>query len=310
MKRKTILLLFACIMAGVANAQEYIPLAVENAQWIVAFDDNSTPIPYDALWEYRVMGDTVVNDFDYKKVYRRGLIVDYNYPVPPFTPEEEFFLYGLVRDDQLDRKVYAVKYYNTLGMNECPVDEEYLLYDFSLYMGDTFQNCLTSMWEEYVITDIYQEEYYFDFETNIYLLDNWLLMFEGIGTEFGLFEEIFNTLKANETYVVRTFLSYYCRNADSCELTVNIPEHEIPKTLFTIYPSPANNKITIQCGPSFSTEKEVAIVNLQGKTVLTQQIDIVAETQIDVRKLANGLYITSLIEGGKVIAKQKLIINH
>ena len=87
------------------RCQEYIPMAMEGAQWIIRFDDINTPQTVDDLWEYLILGDTTIENFDYTKVYRRSLVPT-DAP-PPFIPNGEYELYGFLRDDHFDKKVYA-----------------------------------------------------------------------------------------------------------------------------------------------------------------------------------------------------------
>ncbi|PLX03639.1 MAG: hypothetical protein C0595_06360, partial [Marinilabiliales bacterium] len=106
MKPKYLLLTLTILLLQHINAQEYNPTAVEGAHWVICFDDNSTFEPVDGLWEYFASGDTIVNALTYKKILKRDLVVTQN--GPPFEAEEEYELFGLIRDDTLNKKVYAI----------------------------------------------------------------------------------------------------------------------------------------------------------------------------------------------------------
>ena len=50
------------------QAQPYIPMAVDSAQWIVILRFEETPAPVDDLWEYYAHGDTLVEGMHYIKI--------------------------------------------------------------------------------------------------------------------------------------------------------------------------------------------------------------------------------------------------
>ncbi len=89
------------------NAQNYAPLAVDGAHWIIRYDVMETPWHFDALWEYHAQGDTIIEDQNYLKVYRRELEINDDY-MPPFTPATAYELVGLLREDIEAKKVYAI----------------------------------------------------------------------------------------------------------------------------------------------------------------------------------------------------------
>lgn len=92
-----------------------------------------------------VGGDTLIANQVYKKMIRNDLVGQHNCPMPPcfeanFPYEiERSGLYALFREDTLERKVYHLPH-NTDQRNCQP--DEYVLFDFSMEVGDTLSDCL------------------------------------------------------------------------------------------------------------------------------------------------------------------------
>ncbi|MBK6622890.1 MAG: hypothetical protein IPG32_19265 [Saprospirales bacterium] len=129
------------------SPQDYSPMAIEDAHWLMYDPGEIIPGPE---WEYFIKGDTVINDKVYKKVYQRNFFWDdspYITPYPYIIEEEGLF--GAIRDDTILRKVYMVRFppsildYSDLG--GCPLQEEFLLYNFDIEPGDTLSGlaCFT-----------------------------------------------------------------------------------------------------------------------------------------------------------------------
>ncbi len=133
----SLFLSFFMLQSYTGNAQKYHPMALEGAHWIIGWDRLSPPW-LDRKYSFTVRGDTIVNEQEYKKVYQEFF---------EFDEETKRFsnrvgnpnLYALMRDDTIARKVYAITQ-ETLYQN-CPINEEYLLFDFSVKEGDTLKWC-------------------------------------------------------------------------------------------------------------------------------------------------------------------------
>ena len=67
MKTKHLFLAILVLLLQPINAQEYIPIAVEGAHWIVRLDYMNTLEPVDDLWEYYANGDTLIDEVLYTK---------------------------------------------------------------------------------------------------------------------------------------------------------------------------------------------------------------------------------------------------
>jgi len=275
-------------------AQDYIPIAIDGAHWVVSYDKNETIPPVDKLWEYYSTGDTSINSVNYKKVYKRDLAVTQD--GPPFEAQGPYELFGTIRDDSLNRKVYAIQF---SSINECPENQEYLLYDFSKSIGDTIVSCIIPDWNEFVINDIYPAER-FGFNTRVYF--DWDEMYEGMGSYYGLFEEMFAPFKKakGHRYIYHTFLDFYCRESP-CWLFVSTPE-KLASESIVLFPNPALDFIYI------SNENDdissISVFNNVGQEVIRKSGDL---HKINVSELNPGLYIIEITLNIKRIQKKIFI---
>jgi hypothetical protein len=234
--KNAVIFIALILITKVVLGQEYIPITKENARWIIRFDSNNSGWD-DNLYEYQMSGDTLINAFEYKKVYYRDLVFT-NYG-PPYEPEGPYILQGFIRDDATNKKVYAINLESDM-FSSCPENEEFLLYDFSYEIAETVDFCTFSEFYTGTITTI-QVGYFGGFETMEFEISTGYSYFEGIGSEFGLFETMFEPVKKNSEYVVRTYLEDYCPG-DTCNLIVSIPNIDEISSL-VVFPIPANEVI-------------------------------------------------------------------
>jgi len=297
---------FLIVIQNPVISQEYIPIALEGVQWIIGFDKIETPQLVDDLWEYSILGDTTIENFDYMKVFKRSLVpTDAS---PPFVPNGDYELYGFIRDDSSNKKVYAFLLYNNYY---CPVNEDFLLYDFSVQVGDTARFCLIPDFMEYVLGSI-SSGVYLGFETRIFSnIDSYDIYeyYEGMGSYFGLFEQMFAPFKSShQKYLQYTYLHYYCREAP-CNLVVSVPEINNDEPKLKFYPSPADQILTVSFLKK-SSAGEIVIMNILGQTVIRKYIRAQDETiNIDIGTLSPGLYFINYYSKDVLLNRQKLIIS-
>lgn len=303
MKTKLLIAAVAFFMLQQSNAQEYIPTAVEGAHWIVRLYDKTQPNPVENLWEYYADGDTIITDVSYKKIYKRSLVVTQE--EPPFEADGPYELYGFIRDDSTDRKVYAIEIDE--HVSECPTNEEYLMYDFSVNVGDTAVFCLFPEFYDPTITSI-TPEIYLGFETRVFATEwGFISYYEGMGSDFGLFEMMFDPVKTeNRKNLYVTGLYYYCRESP-CDLLISTPE--IDKiSEFNVSPNPSSSFLHFNTGNSTTCEAFV-LHNLQGEKI-KEVILKSGENKyvLNIQDVAPGLYIALLIDKDIVIKRQKVVI--
>lgn len=118
-----VLCVFLLAFGSVANAQDFMPLIKENAEWNVMWYAVAQP-PFLRITESLLLeGDTLVEGVTYKKVMRKlSSETDFAYGSTAY-----YSLYGLIREEQEGKVFYQ------------PIDQDtaYLLYDFGMNVNDT-----------------------------------------------------------------------------------------------------------------------------------------------------------------------------
>ncbi len=303
----TTLLTTLCLMLftnGLMYAQKYTykPLALEGAHWWVGLTNTNFP-PFEPtdFYMYVVRGDTTLNDIEYKKVYYRELTDQNPHPI------EYEILAGLLRDDTLNQIVYAINF-NYYHLWECPKNEEFILYDFGLSIGDTVFTCLTNWTSPGIIQSI---EYEFIYGEERKIVNKGELGIEGIGTNYGVFEWGLGSKAYEKGWWFA--LEDYCLGTDEecgC-LWVGVEEREeIPA--FIIYPNPlTGNTITLVPHTPITQPLDVKLYDIAGREVYRQHFEnITQEVTIQIpASLLSGTSPMLLWAGNsrQVVFKQLLI---
>lgn len=303
-KRKQMVLgfivLFTLLPVG-AFSQAYIPLAVDGKHWIVKTLVGDTVLTIDQLGEYYCMGDTVIEEKAYKKIYKRYL--DPTIQGPPFYPLAGYSLFAYLRDDIINRKVYAwTNYY--VWYEDCPSYQDNLIYDFSLQAGDSITQCLMPS-KHHAVLDSISNENVFNEDTRIFHTSyRGQRFFEGIGNDRGLFETI-DLPPDNLSYKEYTELYYYCPESP-CEYIVSSVSNLITKSEVCIYPNPANDYINVKSFSSLN-QPNYSIYSPDGKVVLSGTIygEIM---KIDISSLDQGSYFISINDPSNVKYKKLIVI--
>lgn len=288
-----ITLILNFVLLHQARSQSYRPMAKDGVHWIVELDHEDTPYPVDGIWEYYCNGDTSINNIDYKKIYKRDLEITQN--GPPFTAISEYVIAGFLRDDTVAKKVYSIDW--EIGFwDVCPDGEEHLLYDFSLNVNDSADFCLIT--RTLSINNIYYANLY-NQQVKIFAAEIYEY-FEGIGSFFGLFEE----MEFNEFYV--TILHYYC--TDPCEYLVTT--NNISLSEFKVFPNPANEIITLELGNE-NDWKQWEVYNSIGTKILSQPIvNGTKLTSLKVSDFPSGFYFCRLTNNFEKSMMQKIVVMH
>lgn len=85
------------------------------------------------------------------------------------------------------------------------------------------------------------------------------------------------------------------------------------KKALTIYPNPANEKLTIELQSEKSTYPEIKIFDLTGKLIIKFEKQCFYEQEIfkaelDISDLSTGIYFVKLIQGDTTFT-EKLVVN-
>lgn len=89
--------------------------------------------------------------------------------------------------------------------------------------------------------------------------------------------------------------------------TSDINNYELAKSVFNIFPNPAQSQITLAFNTNKSMASSVMIVDLTGKTVKDEVLSKTQHLQIDVNTLANGTYFVRVIQEGRTYVRKFVI---
>ncbi|HET7733960.1 MAG TPA: hypothetical protein VFK73_08995, partial [Paludibacter sp.] len=221
------------------NSTNYLPF-LNNSKWFVVW---STWEGYQSRYVF-CNGDSVVNGNTYQKVYLKFIKIP-NHWVYPYVEYDHEFIYTLLREDVENRKVYRMSSAN----------QESLLYDFSLNIGDTLPSNTTYTLSGIDSIDTSSGKHKrFTFSSSNDKLIYW---YEGIGNPANPFSN-YSTLSSSSSYT-QLYCMYQndstiyenCRLvdvncADYVRLQTALPEVGDAPEL--IYPNPTSGKVRIVTG--------------------------------------------------------------
>lgn len=291
------LLFLVLITTQITFAQSYHPFPTSNATWEEAF----IGFIGSELESYNVMcGDTLLNGIVQSKVYQYS--ADGNGEI--YGP----YYFGSIYEENM--KIYVN-------------NEDYLLYDFTLEAGDSFQ--LSSNYymivESIGFTDINGEArrtIYFEPYEGWHREEFWI---EGIGSNFGLFNRgMFGPdldpwtkcMKENQVVLYNfdppvndcdfTFTSEEC---DVLSGTISVAKNDFSTSVF---PNPFSKKAIISFGKKFIQTGTLTIFNLNGQRLQQQQF---SGNQVELNRehLPAGMFIYKIqnelgeMSTGKILVK-------
>lgn len=244
--------------------------------------------PWNEVQDYtlELNGDTVINGNAYFKILKNG----FNYYIYNGMSFDSTVIYEYldpIREENL--KFYA---YNLTE------EEEYLLHDFDLSVGDT-ANTLYPDCENHIVTWI----------DTVYLGNaprkrfhfgggfNFVTLIEGVGTSWGLQYTPCNDFPA--PYQLQCFVQdqYYIQfnSQVDCYSLVVVSTDGISEQEFTLYPTPFTDEINIQLPSSLAQPLHIVITNLLGTIIYQTQIDVSNEIEtINPGNIPTGVYVVWL----------------
>jgi hypothetical protein len=286
-------LLFLCLFAlsiCTLSAQGYIPLVQEQATWILhAYGEGGQN-----LHGYRIEGDTLIDNVDYKKVYRLSFHLppwpDLNVG-PPYKKSGQL-LFGAIREDMAERKVYA-RIFEEPDLEARCTDpgSEKLWHDFSLTLGDTLPSCIShfpsSPEEIYPITSLDTAFLFGENRRRWCIWDgSFYCQVEGLGTHDGLFDPHFGYILIDEGDF---YLRHYCIGSESeCDIidATSVREPSLPASAISIAPNPARGPVHISLIGQEGAIEGVALFASSGQLIF----EWIGNQEIDVSALPPGLY--------------------
>lgn len=297
MKYSIVLLVF--ISSNCFCQDSYFPIIDENKYWIHQAKRMDQDGPCTLLSRYMLSfsGDTLVNNISYSKLY--------SHKITGYAPYRfnEKTLYALVREDTILRQVFSI---NIQNRNFCS-DSENLVFDFSLTVGDTLNECAFNAIAYYSgdgvergsINEISIESI-FDKNRKVFntfgVISTCGLPFdidykiiEGIGWErHGIFHDQSNF----------DDLIYYCEGSlEECDIISSLTE--VKEVDLIVSPNPTSSNFTISTNEKI---KKVAIYNMDSKG---EELKSINGHEFNLSKLRPGLYIIQiqLLNGGQVFSK-------
>ncbi len=298
---KLLLLILCSWLSKYSYTQEYIPMAVNNARWIITEHELYDPFNQIVnMYEYLSDGDTLVNNLVYTKIYKR--LLDPTIIQPPFVPIGDYTLHGFIRDDTENEKVYAILLYET--NQECPINEEYLLYDFDVSVGDTMHTC-QMLFGKFIVSVLWENIFIYGFFTNSFWDERFSVdIYEGIGMDSGLFEDADVFVKENPSYLVAQ-LYKYCREIP-CGLIVGNRENNRASFNNSLIRQVESELILrIQSG---SNANRFLLFNYAGQIVEDVELIPYQDQTYRIKTPGAGFYIGVLQNNQSVLEKQKVVV--
>ncbi len=301
MKFRTSTLIIVLALPILCHAQPYQKLVLENAHWTtIAYLDGVTDV-----FGYSIQGDTIAGGTPYKKVYFLDLLPD-EFAGPYYIEDKRLF--GLIREDTVARKVYAITF-EAFGNENCPVEEEFLLYDFSKGLNDTLDECINTVLEDYpLVIDSVDYADLWGAERRRLMVNRYITngeaLIEGLGYNTGLFlEGIFYP------HTLNWFVSLYdycVGTEEECGLITGV--QEVKKKNMRLFPNPAGEAITIELDRTTPRALHLRLLNHLGQPVGGRSLPPYSERiSWDVSGLPAGLYFIEARMGGETPGIRKFI---
>lgn len=300
---KLIILIF--FTTNLLNAQ-YTPFVEEGKFWIYENHLNSDFPSAISGHAITLLGDTIINSFAYKKVYRLNLkgahdcppaqVPCWRFDYPYQTESKEITAY--IREDTLNKKIY-----NLLNSS---TGEEALLFDFSLNVGDTLNNYVyESIWasstNEFpggIVDSIKVIETHGQLRNSIFTygfysiiglpFEQRITISEGLGfTEFGIFYK-----------PLSVFIDYCEGEIEHCNLILSDKSTILQKEI-KVYPNPSNGIFHIETD---ETLKNIRVFSMLGQIKTASKFT----NKIDLSPLENGIYLLEITTDKEEIFIKKI----
>jgi len=306
MKKLIFITLLLCSLNSIQA--QYCPLLEEDKHWFFKMIYGESGGAIHGAYILNIQGDTVVNNTNYKILYRQDLKGEHNCQFPPCfsinVPFEVFprRIYTLLREDTTERKVYCLPQ----SQPQYVGDEEFLLFDFNLMEGETMSPFIMdfinyNMEPNLGIVDSITIETHFEKERRVTnttgliptsglgFFDQ-LKLIEGIGLErIGFFPN-------NQEYMFDLCIGDY----NDCNIISS--NHEIFEDLsLTVAPNPTADVINVS---SSKTIGMISLYDLTGRNLATYK-----DSEIDLSPFANGFYFLKVTFKDKTIKTERVIKN-
>jgi hypothetical protein len=254
-------------------------------------------------FQYYSSGDTLINSYNYKKIYKSFVYLTStgpNSPCDPVPPWGYSGYVGALRDDSISKKAFFV------FQNE---SNDSLLYDYNLNVGDTIKGCISI--NDVIVTSVdsiiigSHERKKWNYSSTGFII-------QGIGTDAGLID-IINTGGGtfSSLICVKDSSSTIFTSGHYSEMGCNLIYEELNEinsvNNVNCYPNPFYTETSLQTNKLFKNAT-LTIYNSYGQMV--KQIDNLAGQTIIFQRdnLPSGLYFFRLTQDNKIIVTNELVI--
>lgn len=295
MKKITLCLFPLLIFWNSGNSQNYDSLVIENAQWRVAYYYDDIP---DEMFGWLLRGDTVINGYQYKKVYKRHF-QDFNSNVI-----DTQYLFGVMREDVENKLVYAIQFYESAGGCDT-INSEFRLYDFSCQLGDPLLICFTNQF----LSIVYSVDtvFYFDKLRRTFISSYSVDYFEGIGHLAGLFENPMMPFTKEINYFYSELIDYCVGSDEECSVYYVKVDNNIINSNFEIYPNPCRGSVTILPPDSNKSIWHYSLYNILGECI---QSGLICGNNKVIKIKNQGCYSLKLISDQNLTYTKIVICNY
>ncbi len=285
-------------------SQDYIPMLQEGNSWNV--DIYYEPFKGDSFTITRELSLGEVVEIDGLEYYQT--LVSGNESC-------------LLREDN----GYVYKYNDFL-------QEEFLLFDFSLEVGDVF-NVMESAYSGFpsfsscaspdLLSWVYETELHVESVDYVdiagqnrkvitfeeYFSGGQYAWIEGIGNWTG-FDLMSETIDVSGTTIIACFTTegetYFMFGATSCDNTT-LHTSDFLKNEIKLFPNPLTETSVLQFPPGFGID-QIKIYDVTGKVFADERIDKLVHP-IAAKKFSSGLYLYQLYSSGNLIKTDKFVVN-
>ncbi len=295
-------------------AQDYRPLLEKGSEWYSFFQaefgiviDQKIQTIKDTVIENNLYYKVDITTCDLRECFNEDIV-------------DGGFHTSYLREDVTKKKIYQrYIFYDTI---------DYLLYDFSLMPGDTFNNGFYQMVLD-SITDYadsnldcfgFDDEikidtpkvFYFTEVGGLPRLIYSIIWIEGIGSLAGLLENTSRWGGGGIGFGAQSLLCHkngqgtnlfrytYCDFYDNpCQLTST--KNTENQFTFHVFPNPTQDQITVEL-PDGRQNFSIRVYDLQGRAVVVSE-----ESVIEVSHLPKGVYVVAVFEEGRWLGSEKVV---
>jgi len=283
MKKYLLIILF--LVSARVFSQSYVAFPDSNASWTVFVTGFLPPPLYES--QFFISGDTLIGTTQYHKIYGCS-----------FFNNVAGYYFGM-RQDTLARQVF-------IKPNSLP---EYLAYDFSLTVGDTF-HLDTINYETFVVTIVDSILVQGQPRKRLQLTSIWPSYIcepewiEGIGSTYGFFPVHCNKLTVSNLVCFSQNNQLVFPDTGSCPpcAVTSVGVNLIQDKLFTVSPNPFDSEIAIKFPTQISGYVKITIRDIFGKAVYDKSesnFSAISDKKIDLNFLVDGIYILDVVFDNK-----------